>query len=325
MSDRVQHPHDKLFRAVFSDTEEAALFLREHLPDALSSRMDWATLVLVETSFVDESMRDSESDLLYTVQMKDSGFKVFLYLLFEHQSRPEPWMRLRLLKYMCRIWDESFKQNPDQTELPPILPIVFYQGESEWHYSTEFTDLFPESERDHSFLPRFAHYLIDQSGVAPEDVKGGLKARVAQLLMMAAYRAQVREALRLAAPLMAQLTRTGGIDYIAMFVIYLAATQERKTVNEVAADVQKYAAGKGGDMLTYAEELRIEGRQEGKIEGKVEGQVETIESLLAVGAEWSLITRATGITPQEFENLKQYLKELTDSQIDAAPGQEAAN
>lgn len=124
------------------------------------------------------------------------------------------------------------------------------------------------------------------------------------MLMMAAYRAQVEEALRLAAPLMAQLTHTGGVNYVAVFVLYLAATQERRVVNEFAAQVRHYAPGIGGDMLTYAEELR----QEGKIEGKIE----TIESLLAVGADWSLITKATGITPEEFERLKEELSQLAD-------------
>ena len=57
--------------------------------------------------------------------------------------------------------------------------------------------------------------------------------------MMAAVQAQVQEALRQAAPLMAQLTRTGGVDYVAIFVLYLAATQERKVVNEFAAQVRQ--------------------------------------------------------------------------------------
>ena len=223
-------------------------------------------------------------------------------------------MRFRLLKYMCRIWDESFKQNPEQSELPLILPVVFYQGASAWCHATEFADLFPAGEREHSFLPRFAHYLIDQSELTPEAVQGGLKARVAQLLLMAAYRAQVQEALRLAAPLMAQLTHTGGVNYVAVFVLYLAATQERRIVNEFAAEVRRYAPGTGGDMLTYAEELRQEGKLEGKLEGRKEGEikgkVETIESLLAVGAEWSLITKATGVTPEGFIHLKEEARRL---------------
>ena len=321
MSAGVQHPHDKLFRTVFADTEEEASFLRVHLPAELAERVAWSTLTLVETSFVDEALRASESDLLYTVQMKASEAGAFLYLLFEHQSKPDAWMRFRLLKYMCRIWDESFKQHPEQSELPLILPVVFYQGASEWRYSTEFADLFPAGEREHSFLPRFAHHLIDQSGVAPEAVQGGLKARVAQLLLMAAYRTQVQEALRLAAPLMAQVPQMGGVNYVAVFVLYLAATQERKIVNEFAAEVRRYAPETGGNMLTYAEELRqegkIEGRKEGeikgKIEGKIEGTVETIENLLSVGADWSLITKATGITPGEFQKLKAELERRGDA------------
>ncbi|MCB0059936.1 MAG: hypothetical protein KDE45_23015 [Caldilineaceae bacterium] len=72
--------------------------------------------------------------------------------------------------------------------------------------------------------------------------------------------------------------------------------------------MHRYAPGTGGDMLTYAEELR----QEGKIEGEIKGKVETIESLLAVGADWSLITRATGITPDEFETLKAEINRFAE-------------
>ena len=56
-------------------------------------------------------------------------------------------------------------------------------------------------------------------------------------------------------------------------------------------------------MVTYAEELKQEGRQE--------GEVKTIERLLAVGVEWTLITRATGITPSQFQVLKAQLQQLS--------------
>ncbi|MCB9117222.1 MAG: hypothetical protein H6639_19930, partial [Caldilineaceae bacterium] len=52
--------------------------------------------------------------------------------------------------------------------------------------------------------------------------------------------------------------------------------------------------------------------QEGLETGEIKGKVEMIESLLAVGAEWSLITRATGITPDEFETLKAQLNRFAD-------------
>ncbi|WP_287481491.1 hypothetical protein [Caldilinea sp.] len=55
--------------------------------------------------------------------------------------------------------------------------------------------------------------------------------------------------------------------------------------------------------------MRQEGLQKGLQKGELKGKLETIESLLAVGAEWSLTTRATGITPEEFERLKEEIRQ----------------
>ncbi len=318
MSASVQRPHDKLFRTVFSDPIEAESFLRAYLPPTETERLAWKTLTLVETSFVDEAMAESESDLLYTVQVKETEQPVHLYILFEHQSSPDRWMRFRLLKYMCRIWDESFKAESVQPELIPILPLVFYQGQTSWNYSTEFTDLFPESERGRSFLPRFTHHLVDQSGASPEQIQGAQKARIAQLLMMAAFRKFVHKALAQAAQLMAQVEQTGGIDYGKVFLIYLATTQERRTVQDFAEMIDRQTEKIGGDMLTYAEELFQEGEIKGKQEGEIRGKIETIEDLLNVGVDWSIITSATGIDPTRFDALKQQLAQMSGAPQDPA-------
>jgi hypothetical protein len=64
------------------------------------------------------------------------------------------------------------------------VPLVFYQGEHSWSYSTEFADLFAESVREWPEVPRFSHGLIDQSGMQPEGVQGKLKTRLMQLLLI---------------------------------------------------------------------------------------------------------------------------------------------
>lgn len=176
MSDVTHHPHDKLFKAVFSNVEEAVAFLQLYLPPTVRDLINWSTLRLVEGSFIDEEFAERESDLLYQVELFDYPQPVLLYLLFEHQSRPDKWMRRRLLRYIDRTWDESFKLYPEQTELPPVLPLVFYQGESSWNYSTELAELLPEFARDWSFVPHLSHILIDQSGMNPQMVAGGLRA-----------------------------------------------------------------------------------------------------------------------------------------------------
>jgi hypothetical protein len=67
MAHDVQRPHDKLFRTVFADHGEAAALLRAHLPESLARDLRWSTLTLQDRSFVDPDLRDTESDLLFSI------------------------------------------------------------------------------------------------------------------------------------------------------------------------------------------------------------------------------------------------------------------
>ena len=100
-TESIHQPHDKLFKAAFSNPETAAAFLRTHLPQSLADALQWNALELHPGSFVDEQLRGSEADLLFSLKSNDD--EVFLYLLWEHRSSPSPLMALRLLSYMVRI------------------------------------------------------------------------------------------------------------------------------------------------------------------------------------------------------------------------------
>ena len=161
----VHQPHDRLFRAVFSDASEAAGLLQNALPDPLRHRFDWTTLSRREGTFIDEELRASEADLLYQIQHLETGEPMSVYVLLEHQSSPERLMRLRLLRYCCRIWEADLRSDPDRHGLRPIIPVVFYQGSRGWAYSTEFADLFPEAVRAWPWVPRFAHVAAGPDGL----------------------------------------------------------------------------------------------------------------------------------------------------------------
>jgi predicted transposase/invertase (TIGR01784 family) len=143
MADEIYHPHDTMVRAVLSDVAEATSFLQRHLPQAVSQALNWSTLTLREGSFVDEDLRTSEADFLYQIEHVSGEDSLWLYVLLEHQSTPDRWMRFRLLKYCCRIWDVSFREHPEQRELRVIVPLVFYQGERIWSYSRDLPICLP--------------------------------------------------------------------------------------------------------------------------------------------------------------------------------------
>ncbi len=102
-----------------------------------------------------------------------------------------------------------------------------------------------------------------------------------QLLMLAAFHKPIQEALTLAAELLAQVPRTGGIEYDLFFVVYLAATQERHTVKEFVETLEHHTMSIRDTMLTAAQKWKLEGR----VEGRVEAKIEVVENLLKLNVD----------------------------------------
>ena len=306
----IHQPHDRLFRAVFSDASEAASLLHNVLPHSVRQSLDWTTLTLTAGTFIDEELRQSETDLLYQVEHTGIGQPASVYVLLEHQSSPDPLMRLRLSRYCHRIWEADLRDNPGRRPLRTIVPVVFYQGTSAWTYSTELSDLFPEATRAWPWIPRFSHVLLDQTTLTPETVTGKVRTRIVQLLLMAASGHHTPEALRLAAQLAAS-PEASDESNLNLFVQYLTTTQDPEGINLFDKTMKDHGIDIGATLMTYAQELMEKGRAEGLAEGRTEGrmktQVENVQGFLQAGVAWEVITTATGLTEADFEELKAQL------------------
>ncbi len=61
----VQNPHDKFFRDSFGRVDIARNYLEEYLPTEVLALLDLDTLHLQDGSFIDETMQEFQSDLIY--------------------------------------------------------------------------------------------------------------------------------------------------------------------------------------------------------------------------------------------------------------------
>ncbi len=164
MQEELTHnPHDKFFKESFSRKETAVALFREFLPSAVVQSVDWDTLKEVRGTFIEESLRETRSDLLFEVSM--AGEPLRLYCLFEHQSTQDKRMPLRLLGYMVQIWERFAKEYPANKSLPTVIPLVLHQSLDRWQASVHFQDLFASpadlKEALSPYQPDFAHLLID--------------------------------------------------------------------------------------------------------------------------------------------------------------------
>jgi predicted transposase/invertase (TIGR01784 family) len=176
MSGQVVNIHDAFFRQSLGDPALADAFLREHLPPEVASLLGPETPELRPGTFVDEELRQHQSDLLFRVHLKGNR-DAFAYILVEHKSTPDPGARLQLLRYIVRIlvqWYEREQRLP----LPAVLPLLAHQGPKHWELSCEFVDLFgPVQEDLRPYLLSFRHALVDLARMDDEALSGEARLR----------------------------------------------------------------------------------------------------------------------------------------------------
>lgn len=183
--DRLHQPHDKLAKSSFEDLPTATAFFQQYLPPSLVRLISWSSLKVVPSSYIDDRLHGSESDLLYQVALSEPGSPAlptaaFVYLLFEHQRRKDTWIALRLLSYQLRIWEQFRSTDPLSQTLPPIIPIVLAQNNQTWSLSPRFHALFalPTATGDQGqpalaqFVPDFTFRLIELAELPFEKISG---------------------------------------------------------------------------------------------------------------------------------------------------------
>ncbi|MBI3651164.1 MAG: Rpn family recombination-promoting nuclease/putative transposase, partial [Acidobacteria bacterium] len=94
----IHNPHDRFFKEVFSHPEAAAEFFAAFLPSHIVALLDLAKLEPIKDSFIDPSLQEHLSDLIYRVPLK-RGNQAYIYALIEHKSAPDKWVAVQILRY----------------------------------------------------------------------------------------------------------------------------------------------------------------------------------------------------------------------------------
>src|SRR4051794_37532008 len=111
-ADPIHQPHDKLFKKTFGHPDSAAALFQAYLPESLARHLDFTAAVLEPGSFIDAEFQAAESDLLYSVPLREHTRGAFVYFLFEHQSTEDVRLAFRLLSYEVKIWQNWLQDHP---------------------------------------------------------------------------------------------------------------------------------------------------------------------------------------------------------------------
>ncbi|MEZ4267865.1 MAG: Rpn family recombination-promoting nuclease/putative transposase [Myxococcota bacterium] len=267
-------PHDKLFKAVFTETRYAIAHFRKFLAPQVVGLLDLDAAERQDATFIDHALREREADVLYAVPWsrpdepaEPDKPPALLYLLFEHQSTVDSMMPRRLLRYMDRIWDSWLAANKGAARLPAILPLVLYHGAREWTAATGFGELLdlPEAARPlvEPYVPMFQMILQDIPRMPDALLAGSTFDAAARMLFKHGRSPNVIEVFG-ASPELIEALSTSDLRQQRQFIEYVSDTNEHverdALVEFVARNIGQEAAEMG---LTLSDRLREEGRVEG--------------------------------------------------------------
>ena len=173
---------DASYKLLFSAPEVVRDLVLGFIPDEWLHSLDYSTLEKVPGSYVSDDLRHRADDVIWRVRA--DGEWVYLYLLIEFQSTVDPWMAVRIMTYVGLLYQDLIRRNdvlPDR-KLPPVLPVVLYNGDATWSAATDIAQLIPKAPGlVAQYLPKLQYLLIDEHRYADEEL-AGLKNLMAAII-----------------------------------------------------------------------------------------------------------------------------------------------
>ncbi|WP_423063632.1 Rpn family recombination-promoting nuclease/putative transposase [Candidiatus Paracoxiella cheracis] len=258
------------------------------------------------------------SKVQYAVELNEQPG--YLYTLVEHQRKPDPLMPYRILRYQLRIMDQHLKKHHTQT-LPVIVPLVFYNGEQLYPYSTDLFDLFG----DHAQLARQTllepFTLVDVTQIPDEKLKQLQWAGIMEFTQKHIFARDFMPFLRELIPLLKRLHEAGAQDYLLSTLTYLFQADIENPAEVATIIGNEVSRSLGEELMSLAEKLEHrgfqkgivegetiglqKGRAEGRSEGEIHAQHQIARNMLAQQADPLFVSKVTGLSLEEIQALSQ--------------------
>ncbi|MBK9646335.1 MAG: Rpn family recombination-promoting nuclease/putative transposase [Deltaproteobacteria bacterium] len=249
--------HDHLFKLVFSHPAEAAALARGVMPPEAVELLRLDALAPLSAESIDDALRVSLSDLLFTAPWLDGGYAQ-LMLLFEHQSSPDAELPLRALEYTLRVWHLT---RAERQRLPVVFTVVIHHGPRPWSVPRRLSELYdaPSAalEAMGPMLPELKLCVLDLAALDDAELPGQGGGRLALLLLRHAHEGKLWDLLGAHMPLWRSLLAEHG-EHDAMGLLqYLWRRSDSAPPQALRAAIQASLSPPNQEVfMGYADQLQ---------------------------------------------------------------------
>ncbi|MCQ9618219.1 Rpn family recombination-promoting nuclease/putative transposase [Paenalcaligenes niemegkensis] len=152
-------PHDSGYKLLFSNARLVRDLLTGFVKQSWLDSVDLTTLEPHKGSYVTDELTQRHDDSIWRVRF--DGTWVYLYLMIEFQSSDDHFMAVRVVTYTGLLYQDIIRSTGlgQGDKLPPVLPIVLYNGSKRWSGPHELAELIdPMHATLAEFSPRLRYF-----------------------------------------------------------------------------------------------------------------------------------------------------------------------
>ncbi len=274
--------HDTGYKELFSHPEFVQQLIEGFAPTEIAQLMDFSTLTLHSGNYITPLFEEKFEDLVWSVEVQWDGshHEIYLYLLLEFQSTVDNAMPIRLMHYVACFYDHLIKEKATTAGkgLPPVFPIVLYNGKNRWTAKQDIYDMVtpepPEFLRP--FQPHLRYYLVDEGAFSNMEL---IKRHTALSAVFGIEQASSRDDLQAAVnrivAIIEQTPNKARLDkvitrWLKRHLFRLGAELGLSSINSLTENQSMLAE----NLQNWVQKERSEAIREGKIEGMIQGKLE---------------------------------------------------
>ena len=288
--------HDKLFKIILSNKQEAAKFMNKVLK--INYKIMAEKLELYNKEYITTKFEKMESDIVYKIAEKNR------YIIIEHQSTVDRLMPYRIFQYTAELLREVIEKDKVKNInylQPRIIAIVLYTGNRKWNIQN-IDDLQAPLEGYKKIKPPYI--LVDINKFSKRELleddlmitKAMLIEKEKSVEGILNSLEQIRKKI-LANPNKRQMQL---FMTIVRYILLSIDDEETKTLLQAEIEEMK---GVEEDML-HATMVLNEAFEKREKKGRMAGIKEIAKKLLKQNMKIETISEITGLTIEEIEKLK---------------------
>ena len=309
----MDHRHDAGYKYLFSAPEFVRDLIMGFVPDEWLHGLDFSTLQQYPGSYITEDFQNRADDVVWRVRV--AGEWIYLYLLIEFQSTVDNYMALRMMVYQGLLYQDLIKKGEVLIDgrLPPVLPIVLYNGKQRWTAVTNVFDLIPPVPGlVEQFKPHVRYLLVDENAYSDNQL-ASLRNLVAAIFRF--EHPTSPESIRQLLVLLDEWL-VDRPDLRRMIATWLRATLMHRADYRILLpevnDLQELRIMLADRLEEWAHQYKTEGMQQGMRQGMQQG----MQQGEALALQKLLTKRFGGISPDILARISSARTEQIDLWLD---------